>query len=247
MNPQPHPANLGHAKNTGRKTRGALHSICVAALLAAASVDASALVNVNVHAEFPASGFASGPVYGTTGLQTFDVVFQIDETLATHYSAGYALVPGSFELAHDVYAIGYEAIVSASSFGFGNHVFNGTGLHNLSFALLQGGNLNAPIFLTDLTPGSSPFIEAIVAPNAELGSYTFGPFVLGAPRAVSLTNEARIFDGVNIASGTVQVSISAVPEPQAGLMMALGLLPVWLARRGGVSRGAMKAIETFGV
>ncbi|UCV18030.1 hypothetical protein [Ferribacterium limneticum] len=195
-------------------------------------MDASALVNVNVHAEFPASGFASGPVYGTSGLQTFDVVFQIDETLATHYSAGYALVPGSFELAHDVYAIGYEAIVSASSFGFGNQFFHGTDLNNLSFALLQGGNLNAPIFLTDLTPGTSPLIEVIVAPNAELGSYTFGPFVLGEPRAVSLTNEARIFDGVNIASGTVQVSISAVPEPQAGLMMALGLLPIWLARKG---------------
>lgn len=232
MHPQPHPANLGHTQKTVRKARGVLHSICVAALLAAASLDASALVNVNVHAEFPASGFASGPVYGTTGLQTFDVVFQIDETLATRYSAGYALVPGSFELAHDVYAIGYEAIVSASSFGFGNHFFHGTDLNNLSFALLLGSNLNAPIFLTDLTPGTSPMIEAIVAPNAELGSYTFSPFVLGAPRAVSLTNEARIFDGVNIASGTVQVSISAVPEPQAGLMMALGLLPIWLARKG---------------
>lgn len=232
MPPQPHPANLGHTKKTVRKVRGTVYSICVAALLAAASVDASALVNVNVHAEFPASGFASGPVYGTTGLQTFEVVFQIDETMATHYSAGHALVPGSFELAHDVYTIGYEAIVTVSSFGFGNHFFHGTDLHNLSFALLMGGNLNAPIFLTDLTPGSSPMIEAIVAPNAELGSYTFSPFVLGVPRAVSLTNEARIFDGVNIASGTVQVSVSAVPEPQAGLMMALGLLPVWLARKG---------------
>lgn len=232
MNPQPHPANLGHTQKTVRKVRGTVYSICVAALLAAASVDASALVNVNVHAEFPASGFASGPVYGTTGLQTFEVVFQIDETMATHYSAGHALVPGSFELAHDVYAIGYEAIVTVSSFGFGNHFFHGTDLHNLSFALLMGGNLNAPIFLTDLTPGSSPMIEAIVAPNAELGSYTFSPFVLGVPRAVSLTNETRIFDGVNIASGTVQVSISAVSEPQAGLMLALGLLPVWLVRKG---------------
>jgi hypothetical protein len=231
MHPQPHPAKLGHTQKPVRKVRGALHSTCIAALLATASLDASALVNVNVHAEFPASGFASGPVYGTSGLQTFDVVFQIDETLATHYSAGYALVPGSFELAHDVYAIGYEAIVTASSFGFGNHVFNGTDLHNLSFALLMGSNLNAPIFLTDLTPGSSPMIEAIVAPNAELGSYTFGPFVLGTPRTVSLTNEARIFDGVNIASGIVQVTISAVPEPQAGLMMVLGLLPIWLARK----------------
>lgn len=232
MHPQPHPAKLGHIQKIVRKVRGALHSICVAALLAAASVDASALVNVNVHAEFPASGFTSGPVWGTTGQQTFDVVFQIDETLATHYSAGYSLVPGRFELAHDVYAVGYEAIVSASSFMFGNRVFNGADLHNLSFALLMGGNLNAPIFLTDLTPGSSPMIEAIVAPNAELGSYTFSPFVLGIPRAVSLTNEARIFDGVNIASGTVQVSVSAVPEPQAGLMLALGLLPIWLARKG---------------
>ena len=46
-----------------------------ALLLATVAINASAEIIVTVHADFPSSGFASGPVFGTSGPVAFDVVF----------------------------------------------------------------------------------------------------------------------------------------------------------------------------
>ena len=165
----------------------------------------------SVHADFPSSGFASGPVFGTSGPVAFDVVFHVNEAAAVHYTAGFEAVPGAVVLAHDVYAFD-RAAIAGSTFSFGNQTFSEPYLHNLSFALLAQGVISAPMFLSDITPGSTPFIE-VGALNVFLGSYAFGPFVPGNLPTVSLTNGADVFDGVNQAFGTVRVRVAAVPIP----------------------------------
>ena len=180
-------------------------------LLATVAINASAEIIVTVHADFPSSGFASGPVFGTSGPVAFDVVFHVNEAAAVHYTAGFEAVPGAVVLAHDVYAFD-RAAIAGSTFSFGNQTFSEPYLHNLSFALLAQGVISAPMFLSDITPGSTPFIE-VGALNVFLGSYAFGPFVPGNLQTVSLTNGADVFDGVNQAFGTVRVSVAAVPIP----------------------------------
>lgn len=108
-------------------------------LLALASPDAAALIRVSVHADFSASGFAQGPVYGRVGPEAFDVTFGVDETAAVHCAPGFEVLPGAVILGHDVYAIGYGAITQASNFSFGSQAFSGLSMHNLSFALIAGG------------------------------------------------------------------------------------------------------------
>ena len=199
-----------------------------ALILAAAAIDASAEIIVTVHADFPISGFPSGPVFGTSGPQAFDVIFHVDEAAAAHYPAGFEVVPGAVVLAHDVYAFDRTAILG-SMFSFGNQTFSEPYLHNLSFALLEHGVIAAPMFLSDITPGSTPFIE-VGALNVFLGSYDSGPLVPGNPQTVFLTNGATTFDGFNQAFGTVRVSVSAVPIPTtlALLLSAIGVI----GRRG---------------
>ena len=150
----------------------------VALILLVASASATAGILVTVHAEFPASGFPDGPVRGTDGPVAFDVVFQLDETTAVRYPAGFEVDPGHFYLDHDIYAFNRPAI-RGSTFTFGNKSYSEPYLHNLSFALLQNGIVSAPLFLSDITPGSAPFIEVGIL-DVFLGSYDFGPFVPGS-------------------------------------------------------------------
>ena len=86
------------------------------------------------------------------------------------------------------------------------------------------------MFLSDITLGSSPTIEIGIEPNfAGLGSYDFGAFVSGSPRPVFLTNDAEMYDGVNVAFGTVRVSVAAIPESDVAWLMGVGLLLVMFA------------------
>jgi len=203
-----------------------------ALLLALACADASALVRVSVHADFPTGGFGAGPVYGSTGPQSFDVWFDVDETAAVHHAAGFEVRPGAVVLGHDVYSIGYDAIKAAGSFSFGTQSYDGMALHNLSFALLFGGVLAAPMFITDLQVGATPLIEVAVAPSADLGSYDFSPFVPGTLQTAFLTNGAQVWDGHASAFGTVSVQVSAVPEPTSAGLLVAGLAAVMAWRRG---------------
>ena len=201
-----------------------------ALLLALACSDASALIHVAVHADFPAAGFADGAVWGSNAAQAFDVSFVVDETAAVRHLAGFEVKPGAVVLGHDVYAFGYDAIVSASSFSFGNQVFNGMSMHNLSFALLDGGVIAAPLFLSAITPGAPAQIEVGLAPGFfGLGSYDFSPLVPGTLQTAFLTDVAQAWDGHAQAYGTVSVSISAVPEPAGAALLLSGLLTLALA------------------
>lgn len=224
------PIRTSHRYDGHAARRGAARVIAQASavLLALACVDASALIRVSVHVEFPASGFAQGPVYGSVARQAFDVAFDIDEAAAIHYAAGFEVLPGSFILGYDVYAIDYGAIKRGSDFSFGTQAFSGLSLHTLSYALISGGVMAAPMFLSDITPGSTPHIEAGLAPNfAGLGSYDFGPFVPGTLRTVFLTDQAEVFDGTASAFGTVSVRVESIPEPSASTLLLLGLLMSW--------------------
>lgn len=225
MNLHPNPATPGLQPPATVKPRRKASALAAAVLLALASADASALIRVAVHAEFPAGGFADGPVWGTAGPASFDVHFDVNEAAATHYRAGFEVLPGAVVLGHDVYAIGYGAIVGASQFSFGNQSFAGTALHNLSFALINGGVLAAPMFLSSITPGSAALIEVGLAPGfLGLGSYDFSPFVPGTVQTAFLTNGATVWDGTAQGYGTVSVSISAIPEPGAAALLLLGLI-----------------------
>lgn len=237
---------IAHRRASGSARRGAVpvaaraSAVLLAGALACA--DASALIRVSVHAEFPASGFAQGPVYGSVGPQAFDLAFDIEEAAAIHYAAGFEVLPGSVILGHDVYAIGYGAIKRGSDFTFGTQAFTGLSLHNLSYALISGGVLAAPMFLSDITPGSTPHIEAGLAPNfAGLGSYDFSPFVPGTLQTAFLTDQAQMFDGTATAFGTVSVRVSSIPELSAATLLLLGLLPLMLARIGRCRAGSANA------
>lgn len=201
-----------------------------AMLLALASADAAALIRISVHAEFPTSGFTQGPVYASVGPQAFDVHFDVDETAAVHHAAGFEVLPGALILGHDVDAIDYGAIRRGSDFSFGTQAFSGMSLHNLSFALISGGVIAAPLFLSDVAIGSTPYIEAGLAPHfAGLGTYDFSPFVPGTLQTAFLTNRAEVFDGTASAFGTISVPVSAVPEPAAATLLLLGLLSLVLS------------------
>ncbi len=206
-------------------------ALLAAMLMTLGPGSAFAQILVTVHAEFPTSGFVEGPVFGVSGPEIFDVSFLVDETAAVFYPAGFEVVPGQFVLAHDVYAFGRNAIVG-STFRFGTQTFNEPYLHNLAFALLQDTMIAAPMFLSDIRPGSTPFIE-VGALNVFLGSYDFGPFVSGTPRPVFLTNGAQVYDGIHNGYGSVTVQVSAVPLP-AALPMLLG----GLGLLGGLRRRA---------
>ena len=219
---------MSHAPIPRSRTRPSAWAL--APLLASAMLSAEAEILVEVHAEFPTSGFAQGPVFGGLGPEIFDVVFHLDETAASFYPAGFEVAPGQFELAHDVYAFDRNAILG-SSFSFGSQGFTEPYLHNLSFALLQNGVIAAPMFLSDITPGSTPFIE-VGTLGPFLGGYDFGPFVPGQPRPVFLTNGAEAFDGVHAAFGTVAVRVSAVPLPASlPALLSGGVALVAFARR----------------
>jgi hypothetical protein len=228
---EPFPVHARRLAGAVRHPRGAARACALAAAVLLACGDASALIRVSVHADFPYSGFAQGPVYGSVGPQSFDVEFDLDETAAIHYAPGFEVVPGSVILGQDVYAFGHDAILRGSNFTFGTQTFSGLLLHTLSYALLAGGVIAAPMFLSDITPGSTPHIEAGLAPGfAGLGSYDFSPFVPGTLRAAFLTDQAEVWDGNASAFGTVSVRVSAVPEPPAAALLLLGLLPLMLAR-----------------
>ena len=92
----------------------------------------------------------------------------------------------------------------------------------------------APLFLSAITPGSTPFIE-VGALNVFLGSYDFGPFVFGMPRDVFLTNGAQVYDGIHNGYGSVSVQVSAVPLPAALPLLFVGLGLLGAARRRGSS------------
>ncbi len=203
----------------------------VAVMLMLLGSNAHALIDVHVHATFPTSGFADGPVYGVSGPEVFDVTFRVDETAAVHYATGFEFVPGQFVMADDVYAIGYPAILGKTNFQFGSQAFTGLSMHNLAFALAQNSVVAAPMFLSDITPGSTPYIEVILAPSLSLGSYGWDNPVPGTLLPIFLTNEAQAYDGVRSAYGTVSVSITAVPEPGPAALLSLGLASLWVTGR----------------
>ncbi len=212
----------------------ALHwTLLAMMLMTLASGPVVAQILVKVHAEFPTSGFVEGPVFGVSGPEIFDVQFLVDESAAVFYPAGFEVVPGQFFLDHNVYAFGRDAILG-STFSFGTQVFTEPYLHNLSFALLQDGVIGAPMYLSDITPGSTPFIE-VGALNVFLGGYDFWPFVFGTPRSVFLTNGAQVYDGIHNGYGSVSVQVSAVPVPAALPMLCGGLGLLGAFRRRGPS------------
>ena len=221
----------------GRGPRWALLATMLTTLVPAS---AFAQILVKVHAEFPTSGFVEGPVFGVSGPEVFDVNFLVDESAAVFYPAGFEVAPGQFVLTHDVYAFGREAI-EGSTFSFGTQTFTEPYLHNLSFALLQNGVIAAPLFLSAITPGSTPFIE-VGALNVFLGAYDFGPFVFGTPRAVFLTNGAQVYDGFHNGYGSVSVQVSAVPVPAALPMLLGGLGLLAASRRRGSSTGLARTV-----
>lgn len=228
MTTQSHSGAHSIQTTAGHRSHLSPIALLAALFLMLATNSVCAQILVEVHAEFPTSGFSEGPVFGVSGPEIFDVTFLVDESAAVHYSAGFEAAPGIF-LAHDVYGIGRDAI-AGSSFRFGNHTFTEPYLHNLSFALLEHGVISAPMFLSDIRPGSTPFIE-VGALAVFLGSYDAAPFEPGDPVSVFLTNGASVYDGVHNAFGSVRVSVSAVPLPASLTMMVPMLLGLACAVR----------------
>jgi hypothetical protein len=209
-----------------RRLAGHAPAVAAALLLALACADASAVIRLSVQADFPASGFADGPVWGTSSAQSFQLDIDLDEAQAVHHAAGFEVLPGRLTLAHDVYAFSAASILRASSFSFGNQVFRGTSMHNLSFALLDGGLLAAPLFVSDIQPGATPLVELGLGPGfLGLGGYDATPFAPGVSLGtVFLTNQASAWDGSAQALGSVSAQVTAVPEPAAAALLLPGLL-----------------------